>query len=119
MSSRILTTGPQGGSQNRLEIYDFIQNEKFFSLYIQALRMYPRATAKRMLTAFSEEIHQVPQTDPLSAFQLGGIHGLPYKPWNGVTGIGDQTWGGYCTHGSVLFPTWHRPYVMLYEVSTQ
>lgn len=23
---------------------------------------------------------------------------------------------GYCTHGSVLFPTWHRPYVVQYEV---
>lgn len=23
---------------------------------------------------------------------------------------------GYCTHISVLFPTWHRPYVSLYEV---
>lgn len=28
-----------------------------------------------------------------------------------------QSWQGYCTHGSVLFPSWHRPYVALYEVS--
>jgi hypothetical protein len=24
-------------------------------------------------------------------------------------------WGGYCWHGSQLFPTWHRPYMMLIE----
>lgn len=23
---------------------------------------------------------------------------------------------GYCTHGSILFPTWHRPYLALFEV---
>jgi len=44
---------------------------------------------------------------------------LPYKPWDGVVGNrpwnSRTTWGGYCTHGSVLFPTWHRPYLSLYE----
>ncbi len=60
------------------------------------------------------------QANIQSLFQLGGIHGLPYIPWDGATGgkaWDDSTqWGGYCTHGSVLFPTWHRPYVMLFEV---
>jgi tyrosinase len=56
-----------------------------------------------------------------SFFGVGGIHGLPNVSWDGATGSipFDPTsgqWGGYCTHGSVLFPTWHRPYVMLYEV---
>jgi len=118
--SDIVVTGPQGGTVNRLEIYDFIANNKFFSLYIQALGMRSCATAQLMLTAFSAEIQAEAQTNqyPLSFFQLGAIHGLPYQPWNNVSGVDDRTWGGYCTHGSVLFPTWHRPYVMLYEVST-
>lgn len=55
-----------------------------------------------------------------SYFQVGKIHGLPYKPWNEAFGAQgwnpNTTWGGYCTHGSVLFPTWHRPYMMLHEV---
>jgi len=54
-----------------------------------------------------------------SFFQVAGIHGLPYIPWDDATGEPfdpNTQWGGYCTHGSVLFPTWHRPYVMLYEV---
>lgn len=24
---------------------------------------------------------------------------------------------GFCPHSSVLFPTWHRPYLLLLEVS--
>ena len=38
--SRLVITGAGGGSPNRLEINDFVQNEKFFSLYIQALRAF-------------------------------------------------------------------------------
>jgi hypothetical protein len=37
---RIYTTGITGSTYNRLEIRDFVQNEKFFSLYIQALRAF-------------------------------------------------------------------------------
>ncbi|KAK3393358.1 common central domain of tyrosinase-domain-containing protein [Podospora didyma] len=54
-----------------------------------------------------------------SYYQIAGIHGLPYKPWNGVGS--DTDWqsssgfGGYCTHSSILFLTWHRPYLALYE----
>ena len=59
------------------------------------------------------------QDDLLSFFQIGGIHGLPYVSWNdsGSEEVGD--WGGYCTHGSNLFPTWHRPYVSTYEVRSR
>jgi len=58
------------------------------------------------------------EDDYQSFFQVGGIHGLPYTAWDGAlsTKGGDRGPGGYCTHGSVLFPTWHRPYVALYEV---
>ncbi|KAF9473594.1 tyrosinase [Pholiota conissans] len=102
--SRVIITGVTGAVANRLEINDLVKNDKFFSLYIQALQIMSAVP---------------PQTDVRSFFQLGGIHGLPYIPWDGITG--DQPfdpntqWGGYCTHGSVLFPTWHRPYVLVYE----
>ncbi|KDR79498.1 hypothetical protein GALMADRAFT_208846 [Galerina marginata CBS 339.88] len=102
--SRVIITGATGGAPNRLEINDFVKNDKFFSLYIQALQlMYTKTT----------------QADVQSFFQVAGIHGLPNITWDGATGDQpfdpDSQWGGYCTHGSVLFPTWHRPYVMLYE----
>ena len=57
------------------------------------------------------------QSNIISHFGIGGIHGLPYKQWDGAgntTGASGAT--GYCNHGTVLFPTWHRPYVALYEV---
>lgn len=37
--NRVIITGATGGSPNRLEINNFVKNDKFFSLYIQALRM--------------------------------------------------------------------------------
>ena len=63
------------------------------------------------------------QTELLSFFQVSGIHGLPNVPWDGATdgqtNLTSFEWGGYCTHESVIFPTWHRPYVMLYEVCSK
>ncbi|KIJ93713.1 hypothetical protein K443DRAFT_111646 [Laccaria amethystina LaAM-08-1] len=98
--SRFVISGPGGGAENRLEIRTFIKDEKFFSLYIQALQLMYTKESQAALQSF---------------FQVGGIHGLPYIPWDGVTGIPNPQWGGYCTHGSVLFPTWHRPYVSAFE----
>jgi len=57
--------------------------------------------------------------DELSFFRIAGIHGLPYEPWNGAgeKPLDPETrWAGYCVHGSTLFPTWHRPYMALFEV---
>ena len=59
------------------------------------------------------------QSNTISHFSIGGIHGLPFQQWDGSGGtqpVQGSEWGGYCTHGSVLFPTWHRPYVACYEV---
>ncbi|KAI0064090.1 tyrosinase [Artomyces pyxidatus] len=106
--SHFIITGPTGGNTqgadapNRLEINDLIKIQDQFSLYIQAL------------AAMSADS----QTDEISFFQIGGIHGLPYVQWEGSGGsqpVSGTEWGGYCTHGSVLFPTWHRPYVGLFE----
>ncbi|CAG8539060.1 22035_t:CDS:2 [Gigaspora margarita] len=65
-------------------------------------------------------------TDPTSFYAVAGIHGLPYVPYDLLP---DETipssdwnssetnrWGGYCHHGDILFPTWHRPYVLLLEM---
>jgi hypothetical protein len=45
-----------------------------------------------------------------------GIHGMPYMPWNESTLPQSVPVLGYCTHNSSLFPSWHRPYVALFEV---
>ncbi|KAH9980147.1 photo-regulated tyrosinase [Lactifluus volemus] len=106
--SHFIVTGGQGGqtqgaaAPNRREINDLIQDPVQFSLYIQALTIM-----------FKDS-----QSDIISHFGIGGIHGLPFKEWDDAGGnnpVSGSQWGGYCTHGSMLFPTWHRPYVALYE----
>ena len=57
---------------------------------------------------------------------IEGIHGLPYttwpkREWNkdipGKKIDPEKDWfGGFCTHSSILFLTWHRPYLALFEV---
>jgi tyrosinase len=44
-----------------------------------------------------------------------GIHGRPYQSFDGVEPTSGDANNGYCTHVSILFPTWHRPYLALYE----
>ncbi|KIJ41405.1 hypothetical protein M422DRAFT_48640 [Sphaerobolus stellatus SS14] len=115
--SHFVITG-SGTPANRLEINDLIKDDKSFSLYIQALGMFQQLFACSFLIEKpSADMSSRTQDDVASFFQVGGIHGLPFIPWDDATGnsLAPNQWGGYCTHGSVLFPTWHRPYVMLYE----
>ncbi|KAF2001443.1 Di-copper centre-containing protein, partial [Amniculicola lignicola CBS 123094] len=54
------------------------------------------------------------QGEKLGWYQLAGIHGRPFIPWDGVNQDGGGG-NGYCSHGSNIFPTWHRPYLALFE----
>ncbi|KAK7036243.1 tyrosinase [Favolaschia claudopus] len=110
--SKYIITGAKGGNPpqgaaapNRVEIHDFVKIQDQFSLYIQALQKI-----------FSEN-----QPDVASFFSIAGIHGLPYQEWDGSGNkpVDTAGWEGYCTHGNVLFPTWHRPYMALYEQALQ
>lgn len=57
-------------------------------------------------------IKELPPDDPRSFFALGGLHGEPFRG----AGWGNSSyWGGYCNHGNILFPTWHRVYVLKLE----
>ncbi|KAF8171240.1 tyrosinase [Mycena galopus ATCC 62051] len=107
-----IITGAKGGipptgaaAPNRLEIHSFVKNQVQFSLYIQAL----------------QQIFGQNQGAVASFFSIAGIHGLPYQEWDGSGNkpVTTNGWEGYCTHGNVLFPTWHRPYVGLYEATLQ
>ncbi|RVD80145.1 uncharacterized protein DFL_008051 [Arthrobotrys flagrans] len=93
------------------ELYDYrlpgdSQAGRVYDLYILALRrtMYRNPNDKN------------------SWWQLAGVHGRPYLPWNnrrpGTKGSDLQegyTNSGYCTHGSTLFLPWHRPYLAYVE----
>jgi tyrosinase len=57
-------------------------------------------------------IAQLPADDPRSFFAIAGYHGLPFR---GLGATDPHSWGGYCHHGNVLFPTWHRVYLVKLE----
>lgn len=69
--------------------------------------------------------------DRLSYFQVAGIHGYPETSWDGAepppkdhtpgkdVDPGKNPFGGYCEHNTIAFPTWHRPYMLLFEVSVR
>ncbi|KAK7988124.1 hypothetical protein PG989_008439 [Apiospora arundinis] len=56
-----------------------------------------------------------PESDQLSYFGIAGIHGRPFVAWNGVNAVPGGSGGGFCPHGEIMFPAWHRPYVAAYE----
>ncbi|KAI2628592.1 common central domain of tyrosinase-domain-containing protein [Hypoxylon sp. NC1633] len=71
-----------------------------------------------------EKFMALPVDQKLSYFQIAGIHGYPETPWDNAdpppqdpsnAGPGDDPFGGYCPHNIISFPTWHRPYVLLFE----
>ncbi len=61
-------------------------------------------------------IKELPPEDPRSFFVLGGYHGEPFR---GAGWGSSAYWGGYCNHGNILFPTWHRVYLVKLEEALQ
>ncbi|KAI5459795.1 tyrosinase precursor [Mariannaea sp. PMI_226] len=86
----------------RPEIREMKEHTYRWDLFILALSMF----------------QSVSQDDPTSWYQIAGIHGVPFQPWNGVEAVPQANQSGYCPHSSVLFPTWHRPYLALFEART-
>jgi len=70
-----------------------------------------RSKLENLIRAFCG-IQALPPDNHNSFFYLGGLHGLPFR------GPGEKDpnwWGGYCWHATVLFPTWHRIYLLRLE----
>ena len=82
----------------RLELRVFTQNSTRLNILYLAL--------ERMQTTSTNQ--------PLSFYQIGGIHGTNFA-WDNDTNGGGSINYGYCRHADRLFPTWHRPYLSLYE----
>ncbi|KAK6580768.1 hypothetical protein PZA11_007004 [Diplocarpon coronariae] len=83
----------------RLEIRQLQKNEKQWNLYLLGLDAFKNLN----------------ENSDLSYYGISGIHGRPYRPWGGVKGSNVGGWQGYCTHTSILFGPWHRPYLALFE----
>ena len=73
-------------------------------------------TALETLMRAWKGIKELPPTDPNSFFIIGGYHGEPFR---GPGETDPNWWGGYCQHGTVLFPSWHRAYLYRLEQALQ
>jgi len=69
-----------------------------------------KATLQNIVKAF-RAVQALPPSNPDSYYCIAGYHGEPFR------GIGEPQpwWGGYCHHGDVLFPLWHRAYLLRLE----
>lgn len=70
---------------------------------------------ENLMTAWAG-IKALDPTDLNSFFIIGGYHGEPFR---GAGYANNQWWGGWCNHGNVLFPTWHRMYLARLEQDLQ
>ncbi|KAI1490662.1 hypothetical protein F5X96DRAFT_522342 [Biscogniauxia mediterranea] len=88
-----------GKVQLRQEVRELEKDKDKWELYILALSW----------------MQYTDQGSPFSFYQVAGIHGAPGLTWASVDASPGSENKGYCPHASILFPTWHRPYVALYE----
>lgn len=73
-------------------------------------------TLEKLMVAW-QFIKALPPTDPNSFMTLGGFHGEPFAGRGAYDAA--NYWGGYCNHGNILFPTWHRVYLYKLEKALQ
>lgn len=116
ISSYPITGIKVGGVAARKEVNAWAidpSNRVQFSLFIQAMIKFQAMTFQ----------------DQLSYFRVAGIHGLPATPWDhdpdpttanktyqdGRYAPTENTANLYCPHNSLIFPTWHRAYMLLFE----
>ncbi|KDQ14965.1 hypothetical protein BOTBODRAFT_174471 [Botryobasidium botryosum FD-172 SS1] len=94
-----------GGTYPRLEIRELYKKPEQFTLFVLGWEAIRRPDYRPIAAQF---------------VQQAGIHGAPNQQWPGDPNGPSKpvaTWGGYCNHESVLFPTWHRPSILLLEQS--
>ncbi|GKT49086.1 tyrosinase [Colletotrichum spaethianum] len=79
------------------------------------IRNLSKTELDNLVRAFAA-IQKLPAEDPNSFFVIAGYHGEPFR---GAGYANPAWWGGYCNHGNVLFPTWHRAYLLRLERALQ
>ena len=85
--------------QPRLPVQALQKNDQQWHLYLLALN----------------RLQDMDQSQKLGYYQVAGIHGRPFIPWDNVSPAPGQENSGYATHSSTLFPVWHRAYIALFE----
>ena len=88
------------------------QRESLWAVEARYIDGTDKTTLQTLVKAF-KEIQKFEPNHPNSFYCIAGFHGLPFRG-PGTTTEKDW-WGGYCHHRDVLFPLWHRVYVLRLE----
>ena len=94
--------GPNGEVPVRMEADDWWKSKRPIHV-----------TQHSLALAALAKMYDTDPHDKLSYYQIAGIHNQPIVPWDGTPFENKN----YCMHGQPNFPVWHRPYVVLLEVS--
>lgn len=96
----VAITGIQAfGVQPRLELRQLEQNTDQWNIFLLGMQHFQNTD----------------QSDLTSYYQIAGIHGRPYTPWDNVPAAPGIQAPGYCNHVLNLFLPWHRAYLALFE----
>lgn len=87
------------GTQPRLEIRQLQKNADQWNIFLLGMKRF----------------QETDQSDMNSYYQIAGIHGRPYVPWDDSLPKSGVNSPGYCMHVLNLFLTWHRGYLALFE----
>jgi tyrosinase len=130
-------TGATGGVHPRLEIRELEKTGQMWNLFLLALKgfqdmdqsnigSYYQVAGKLNTQRFYSQylLHRRNPRDALVSLFLGRLSAsysnhVHRMPWDGVTGNTEgrsESERGYCPHFNLLFGTWHRPYLALFEV---
>ena len=112
-----------GKRMYKLEIDEFIADNEMTNLFLIALAELQKNSLRFWLDGHDEK-----KPDWLTYYSLAGlllwpllppilihagIHGYPRDEWNDYP---NNFVIGYCHHSEDTFPTWHRPYMYLFEM---
>jgi tyrosinase len=118
-STPYVVTGVQiadGSTPLRLEVRQLEQDPVTWTLYLLGLDMLQFTNQTEMLSWYQITGLHFPSARIYLLANSLGIHGRPFTPFDNVQPVPGNGNNGYCTHVSILFPPWHRPYLAFYEV---
>lgn len=107
---------------NLLQRETEVEKEKSPYRVRMSVRQLEKPENAKRLNAFLrawKRITELPPDNPNSFWAIATYHGEPFKPRKKLLPEGTTAWGGWCQHSNVLFPTWHRFYVLRLEQALQ
>ena len=98
-----MTTNQDSNPRVRMSLRELVKDEKKRNAFLKAFK----------------RITELPPDNPNSYWAIAGYHGEPFVHRMVPPSHLRNDWGGFCQHNNVLFPTWHRLYILRLEKALQ